>query len=101
MDNDFSRIGIAHRRYNNLPFGIRQSDRLFHMYVVGQTGTGKSTLLANLARQDALAGRGFCLIEPHGDLARELSEQIGFDHVYWDIADPASPIGYCFFGPNM
>lgn len=94
MDNDFSRIGTAHRRYNNLPFGIRQSDRLFHMYVVGQTGTGKSTLLANLARQDALAGRGFCLIEPHGDLARELSEQIGFDHVYWDIADPASPIGY-------
>lgn len=94
MQNDFTNIGIAHRRYGDLPFGIRQRDRLLHMYIIGQTGTGKSTLLANLALQDAKAGRGFCLIEPHGDLARDVSSRLGFNHIYWDVADPLSPIGY-------
>lgn len=92
--NDFTPIGIADRRYNTLPFGIRQSDRLLHMYIIGQTGTGKSTLLANLALADARAGRGFCLIEPHGDLASDLSRRLGLDHLYWDVADAASPYGY-------
>lgn len=92
--NDFTPIGIADRRYNTLPFGIRQSDRLLHMYIIGQTGTGKSTLLANLALADARAGRGFCLIEPHGDLASDLSQRLGFAHLYWDVADAASPYGY-------
>ena len=59
MSNDFTGLGIAHRRYGDLPFGIRQPDRLLHMYIIGQTGTGKSTLLANLALQDARAGRAF------------------------------------------
>lgn len=90
----FSSLGVAHRRYSNLPFGIRQADRLFHTYAIGQTGTGKSTLLANLALQDAKAGRGFCLIEPHGDLAGDLSNRIGFDQIYWDVADATSPFGY-------
>ncbi|MEH6810836.1 MAG: hypothetical protein V7651_18455 [Hyphomonas oceanitis] len=92
--NDFTPIGIADRRYNTLDFGIRQADRLLHMYIIGQTGTGKSTLLANLALADARAGRGFCLIEPHGDLASDLSQRLGFDHLYWDVADAASPYGY-------
>jgi DNA helicase HerA-like ATPase len=39
---------------------------MHHLYVIGQTGTGKSTFLLNLALHDALAGRGFCLIDPHG-----------------------------------
>lgn len=92
--NDFTPIGIADRRYSTLDFGIRQADRLLHMYIIGQTGTGKSTLLSNLAMSDARAGRGFCLIEPHGDLASELSGRLGFDHLYWDVADSASPLGY-------
>lgn len=86
---------MAHHRYRqDLNFGIRQADRLMHMYIIGQTGTGKSTLLANLALQDAQAGRGFCLVEPHGDLAKELSDRLGFDHLYWDVADAGSPLGY-------
>lgn len=57
-------------------FGIRQEDRLSHMYVIGKTGVGKSTLLETLAWQDVLAGRGFALVDPHGDLAERLAADI-------------------------
>ncbi len=69
-------------------------DRLLHLYLVGQTGAGKSTLLANLARQDAKNGVGFCLLDPHGDLAAELAASLGNNAIYWDVADETCPIGY-------
>lgn len=53
-------------------FGIRQRDRLSHMYVIGKTGVGKSTLLETLARADLRARRGFALIDPHGDLVERI-----------------------------
>jgi len=109
-------LGMAYSRHGNRRFGIHQPDRLFHTYIVGQTGTGKSTLLLNMARQDAAQGRGFCLIDPHGDLAGDLaikikeatgglsepqnSKEIGGDilqspePIIWNIADPNSPYGY-------
>ncbi|PWE34090.1 hypothetical protein DDZ14_02730 [Maritimibacter sp. 55A14] len=87
-------LGIAHYRYRPYRFGIRLSDRLMHMYIIGQTGTGKSTLLFNMAQQDAGAGIGFCLLDPHGDLADLLSGDLGTDHLYWNVADPESPYGY-------
>lgn len=87
-------LGLAYRAYGDFPFGIRLRDRLMHLYAVGQTGTGKSTLLFNLARQDASAGIGFCLIDPHGDLAADLSAEIDVPHRYWNVADPESPYGY-------
>lgn len=65
-----------------------------HLYCIGQTGTGKSTLLANMAMQDAKAGNGFCLIDPHGDLAASLSKHLAVPHRYWDVADPACAFGY-------
>lgn len=89
-----TRLGQAHYRYGDFPFGIRLADRLMHLYVIGQTGTGKSTLLANLALQDARNGLGFCLIDPHGDLAEELNCSLGKPHIYWDVANPKSPYGY-------
>ena len=73
---------------------MRQRDRLMHLYCIGQTGAGKSTLLANMAMQDAKAGNGFCLIDPHGDLAVSLSKHLLTPHHYWDVADPACPYGY-------
>ena len=76
------------------PFGITQKDRLLHFYSIGQTGTGKSTLLFNLAVQDALHDTGFCLIDPHGDLAESLHKHLVVDHLYWDVADPTCPLGY-------
>ena len=87
-------LGQAYSRYGDTPFGIRLLDRLMHLYVIGQTGTGKSTLLCNMARQDAAAGIGFCLVDPHGDLARHLSQSLKVKHRYWNLADPASPFGY-------
>ena len=87
-------IAKAYTRQGDVPFGIRLPDRLLHLYVIGQTGTGKSTLLGRLAAQDARRGHGFCLIDPHGDLARQLSATLSEPHRYWDAADPASPYGY-------
>ena len=73
---------------------MRMNDRLHHMVVFGQTGTGKSTLLANLARQDAQAGTGFCVIDPHGDMTAAIHADLDVPHIYWDVADPACPYGY-------
>jgi hypothetical protein len=87
-------LGEAHRRSGPAPFAMTLADRLMHLYVVGQTGAGKSTLIAELARQDARDGTGFCLLDPHGDLAAELSRTLGSGHIYWDVADPACPFGY-------
>ena len=87
-------LGIAYNRHGGAPFGINLADRLLHLYVIGQTGTGKSTLLRNLATQDAAQGHGFCLIDPHGDLASDLSHTLEANHLYWDVSDPRSPWGY-------
>lgn len=88
-------LGLAYRRSRDpAPFGLTDRDRLLHLYVIGQTGTGKSTLLENLARQDAARGIGFCLIDPHGDLAEALHRSIDRPHRYWDVADPACRLGY-------
>lgn len=92
--NHVTKLGTAHSRHRPQPFGIRLEDRLAHLYIIGQTGTGKSTLLYNLAMQDAKAGIGFCLVDPHGDLASNLSQNLGIEHLYWQVADPKSPYGY-------
>lgn len=57
-------------------FGIRSKDRRKHMYVIGKSGTGKSTLIANLAIDDMRKKRGFCVIDPHGDLSGHLLDYI-------------------------
>lgn len=88
------RLGVAYHRYGERPFGIALPDRLLHTYIVGQTGTGKSTLLKSLALQDAAHGVGFCLIDPHGDLAADLSAHLAVPHRVWTVADPACPLGY-------
>lgn len=88
-------LGSAYLRYRSAaPFGLQIKDRLQHLYIVGQTGTGKSTLLQNLCLQDAFSSTGFCLIDPHGDVAETLHRQIAMPHLYWDIADPACMLGY-------
>ncbi|WP_281855888.1 type IV secretory system conjugative DNA transfer family protein [Litoreibacter halocynthiae] len=88
-------LGLAYRRYYPPgPFGLETKDRLQHLYVIGQTGTGKSTLLHNLALQDAQSGTGFCLIDPHGDLAQAIHRDLSVPHLYFDVSDPACPLGY-------
>jgi hypothetical protein len=78
--------------------GIKQADRLSHMYVIGKTGTGKSTLLETLAFQDIAQGRGMMLIDPHGDLAERIMGGIPphrrHDVIYFNVPDPNQPYGY-------
>ena len=88
-------IGLAFRRYqDSAPFGIGPRERLLHTYLIGQTGTGKTTLLQNLAWQDSRNSVGFCLIDPHGDVAESLHRHVETAHLYWDVADPLCPLGY-------
>ena len=93
MDN-VTTLGIADNRPDKLVFGIKQTDRLQHIYLIGQSGTGKSTLLANLALQDAEQGNGFCLVDPHGDLAEALSARLQTEHIHWRLGDPNCTYGY-------
>lgn len=96
--NGISYFGETNFHRRGLRFGIRQADRLSHVYVIGKTGVGKSTLLEVLARQDLTAGRGFALIDPHGDLAERLRDEarpvLGDQLNYLDAADPNQPLGY-------
>src|SRR2546427_4484264 len=54
-------------------FGIKAEDRFLHVYIIGKTGTGKSTLLETMALQDLERGNGFALIDPHGDLVARIA----------------------------
>lgn len=64
-----------HRNAGKL-FGIKRTDRRNHMYVIGKTGTGKSTLLKTLISQDIAAGEGLALFDPHGDLVEEVARLV-------------------------
>lgn len=69
-------FGISDFRNKKVPFGMRQNDRFFHAYVIGKTGTGKSTLIQTFARQDIQDRRGFALFDPHGDLHQSILSSI-------------------------
>jgi hypothetical protein len=99
LDNpDISYFGHTNHHAVHRPFGIKQADRLSHMYIIGKTGTGKSTLLQTLAMQDAVHNRGFALIDPHGDLAERIHELLPEQALsrvrYLDATDPRQPFGY-------
>src|SRR5580693_2976814 len=80
------------------PFSLEQADRRQHVYVVGKTGTGKSTLLRNLILQDMYNDCGVGVIDPHGDLARDLLDHVPAwrtNHVlYFDPSDLEYPVGF-------
>src|SRR6185312_11229972 len=68
------------------------------IYIIGKTGTGKSTLLETMALQDAAQGNGFVLVDPHGDLVERVAARIPSsrqrDTIYFDAAAPDQPWGY-------
>lgn len=94
---DISYFAVTNARNVFTRFGIKLADRLSHIYAIGKTGVGKSTLLEALARKDLEGGRGFCLIDPHGDLAQRMkdaAEVRGRPFIYLDAATPNQPYGY-------
>lgn len=96
--NDISYFARTNHRHPHTPFGIKQRDRLSHIYVVGQTGVGKSTLIETLAMQDLQANRGFALIDPHSDLVERLARNAFAQEpgrvLYLNAPDRAQPFGY-------
>lgn len=100
-DEEIAYIGTRPTWGDEEPFGIRRTDRRQHLYVIGKTGSGKTTMLRNLIIQDIHAGHGVGLIDPHGDLAHDLLDQIPSwrreDVVYFDPADRDFPIGFNLF----
>lgn len=88
----------ADARGSRQPFGIKRADRRAHMYIVGKTGTGKSTLLETLMTDDLNKGQGFAVLDPHGDLIKKMRELIPkelADRVIdFDISDPKTPYGF-------
>ena len=93
-----SYFASANFRLRNTLFGIKQVERLSHVYMIGKTGVGKSTLIETLARQDLAVGRGFALVDPHGDLVEKIAADIPPDQadrvIYLNAPDPGQPYGY-------
>jgi Type IV secretion-system coupling protein DNA-binding domain len=91
-------LGRTNWRDRRQLFGIRQEDRFYHTYIIGKTGTGKSTLMDFMARQDVLAEQGFALLDPHGDLVERLAAWFPEDRkeklIYFNVPDRTRPMGF-------
>lgn len=97
-ENDVARFARTNFHNNRRVFGIKRADRRSHMYVVGKTGTGKSTLLETLAGHDLASGEGLALFDPHGDLIKRVLSRIPDrrmgDLVYFNAPDPRQQLGF-------
>lgn len=94
-------IGYNEFRGVKKPIRIGAKDRRRHVYIIGQTGVGKSVLQENMAYQDMMDGRGFAFIDPHGDLVESLLGKVPKERVediiYFNPSDMANPIGLNMF----
>lgn len=97
-EKDISLFGVTNFRGDNKLFGMYREDRGRHMYILGQTGTGKSGALELLTLSDIYYDQGFAVIDPHGDYAQNVLKFIPQrridDVVYFNPADTAYPIGF-------
>ncbi|MCK8479034.1 type IV secretory system conjugative DNA transfer family protein [Psychroserpens algicola] len=97
-DNSICYFAESNFREERLTFGIRLHDRLYHFYIIGRTGTGKTTLLKTKISQDLKKGFGLCLIDIHGDLVSQITNLIPEhrlkDIVYLNATDPNLKLGY-------
>jgi hypothetical protein len=95
---DVNYFGMTNFRNKNAKFGIKLDDRRRHMYVVGKTGMGKTTLLENMVLNDIYAGHGVGVVDPHGDFAEKIIDYIPAhrinDVVYFNPSDIDFPIGF-------
>jgi CxxC-x17-CxxC domain-containing protein len=98
MPNDITLFAETTFRNKNIKFGIKTDDRRRHMYLIGKTGMGKSTILENMIVEDIRAGHGVAVVDPHGDLAEKVIEYIPNnrvnDVIYFNPADINYPIAF-------
>lgn len=98
-------LGYNEFRGTRKPVRLSRQDRQRHLYVVGQTGVGKSVFLENVALQDMISGDGFAFIDPHGDTAERLlcmvPKERTEDVIYFSPADMDYPLGLNMFEFNL
>lgn len=98
-NNRVTELGVTSFRNEHKPFGIKKLDRRHHMYIIGKTGTGKSTLLENMIQQDVWHNEGLAVFDPHGDFVEHIRERMPAkrrdDLIYLNVPDP-----YCMYGFN-
>jgi hypothetical protein len=91
-------MGATNFRGHNTMFGLPRSDRGRHLYIIGQTGTGKSGMLELLTISDIYSPYGFAVIDPHGDYAQAILKRVpaerAADVVYFNPADTDFPMGF-------
>jgi hypothetical protein len=91
----FARTNFRNRE---VPFGIKTDDRRRHMYLIGKTGMGKTTLMENMVIQDIQNGHGVCFIDPHGDSVQRILNSVPSsrvnDVIYFNPADLEFPIAF-------
>jgi len=98
VEGDLTLLGESVFRGKRVKFGVKQDDRRRHVYIIGKTGMGKSTLLENMIFSDIHAGKGIAVIDPHGDLAdatlRMIPKERTNDVVLFDPTDKDYPISF-------
>ncbi len=98
IDPNINFFGLTNYRNHNRRFGIKIDDRRRHMYIVGKTGMGKTTILENMVLNDIYSGHGVGLVDPHGDFAEKIIDFVPAnrinDIVYFNPSDIDYPIGF-------
>lgn len=98
MNNEVTLFGETNFRNEKRRFGIKEDDRRRHMYIIGKTGMGKTTMLENMIISDIIHGKGVGFIDPHGDSAEKILEFVPperiKDVVYFDPSDLERPIAF-------
>ena len=98
MENNITWLGQTNFRNERRKFGIKEDDRRRHIYIIGKTGVGKSTLLENMIIEDIRAGRGVAFLDPHGESAEKILDYIPEERVedviYLDPSDSRFPIAF-------
>ncbi|USN52079.1 MAG: type IV secretion system DNA-binding domain-containing protein [Candidatus Nomurabacteria bacterium] len=97
-ENEITLFAETNFRNQKRKFGIKTDDRRRHIYIIGKTGMGKTTLQENFVLADIMAGHGCCYVDPHGDTAEKLLDYIPAhrinDVIYFNPADVDFPIGF-------
>ena len=98
-------LGVSAFGSEKVPLGMTLEQRRKHLYVIGKTGMGKTTMLTNAIYQDMLSGKGLAVLDPHGDMLRELlriiPENRKEDIVLFDPSDREYPIGLNILSPGI
>ncbi len=98
MSDRITYLASTDARGKVIPFGIKEADRAKHIYIIGKTGMGKSTLLENMAIQDVQSGQGMAFIDPHGGTAEKILDYIPEERIkdvlYFAPFDTDNPVAF-------